>query len=108
MQQIRIIGVASFETEAEAQAAADAVADVLAPVGGVVETAPWTKDLSAARKAQWAAEQAAVAEAKAIADRTAVDKIVLALADEATLTKEQKAVVTELIANATGIETVEA
>jgi len=102
MQQIRIIGVVSFETEAEAQVVADAVADVLGPVNGVVETAPWTKDLSAKRKAEWAAERAAAAAAKALADRSDVERVYVALDADVALDRDTKDKVRALILAATG------
>jgi len=103
MQQIRIISAVTCEDEATAQAAANAVADAIRPFGGTVDTAPWTKDLAEARKAEWAAIRARDAAIKAEADRTAVGKVYDAVEKDATLDKKAKDAVKALIEASTGV-----
>jgi len=110
MQDIRIISVVTCEDEATAQAAADAVADAIRPYGGTVDTAPWTKDLAAKRKAEFeaqrasdAAERARDAAAKAEADKTAVDKVYAAVDADATLDQKAKDAMKALVEASTGI-----
>ncbi|HUX17086.1 MAG TPA: hypothetical protein VMW52_11480 [Phycisphaerae bacterium] len=102
MQTVRIIGVASFPDQAAAQAAVDAVADVLRPVEGTVETAPFTFDLAAKRKAEWEAEREAAAAAKALADRSDVERVYVALDADVALDRDTKDKVRAIILAATG------
>ena len=106
MQDIRIISVVTCEDEATAQAAADAVADAIRPYGGTVDTAPWTKDLAAKRRAEFEAERARDAAMKAEADRTAVDKVYDAVEADATLDQKAKDAVKALVEASTGIAAV--
>ena len=106
MQDIRIISVVTCEDEATAQAAADAVADAIRPYGGTVDTAPWTKDLAAKRRAEFVAERARDAAAKAEADRTAGETILADLAASDLDAKVQEQVAA-MVTKATGVAVTE-
>jgi hypothetical protein len=103
MQELRIILVGQAEDEAKAQQITDAIADTVSQFDGMtVYAAPWAKDLSAARKAEYAAEQAQIAADKAAADTTAIEAITAALSADPTLTDEQKASIAITIGTAVG------
>ena len=103
MPQIRIISVVECATEAEAQEVADAVSDIVDAAGGSVDTAPWTKDLSLRRKAEFEALRARARAAKLAADQTAVDKVYASLDADATLDQKAKDAVKALVEASTGI-----
>ena len=103
MRDIRIISVVTCEDEATAQAVADAVADAIRPYGGTVDKAPWTKDLAAKRKAEFEAQRASDAAAKAETDKTAVDKVYAAVDADATLDQKAKDAMKALVEASTGI-----
>ena len=103
MPQIRIISVVECATEAEAQEVADAVSDIVDAAGGSVDTAPWTKDLSLRRKAEFEALRARARAAKLAADQTAVDKVYAAVETDATLDQKAKDAVKALVEASTGI-----
>jgi len=102
--QCTVIGSRLDEAGADA---AYATIEAALPDGFSITNAQYVEDLSAKRKAEHAASLAAFAAAKAEADRTAVEKIIIALEADKVLAKESKNKVKALITASTGIDLTE-
>ena len=102
MQELRIIVSGQCIDEATAQLVTNTVVDAITQYGFVIDAAPWTKDLSISRKAEWAAQQAQAAAEVAASNQTAIDAIQAALDADTTISEEVRAAINSTIQTATG------
>lgn len=104
MATLRIVAVGPYLDQADTDKAVKAVADAIAALPGwsIARAFP-EGDFTGPALAAASAQRQADAEAKALADRSAVDKIAAALAAAVTLSDEQKAAVNAVLEPAVGV-----